>query len=157
MANFEIDFNPDNILERVRRNSARAADDLRNFTGPHKRIAVFLDRWVKVNFRGEGSNVGGWRGLKGGGRYLKRVGNRPRVFDTSAKILQDTGALRISHIPFANARTAGIGSDLDYSEIHDKGLGVPKRRTLPKLRDVAADIEDIFNQHVEEYEEGFFG
>ena len=80
---------------------------------PHAKVAVFLDRWVQTNFRKEGGLVGRWKKLKLGGRRLTGGG-----FDPTAKILQDTGRLRISFIPFSNRRTAGIGSDIPYAKKH---------------------------------------
>ena len=61
--------------------------------------------WVQKNFKGEGKAVGGWAPFKAGGRWRKGFG-----LDTSAKLLQDTGALRASFLPFASKTDAGIGS-----------------------------------------------
>lgn len=113
---------------------------------PHRRIAVFLDQWVQKNFKGEGQAVGGWAPFQAGGRWRKGFG-----IDATAKLLQDTGALRASFLPFASKRDAGIGSLLPYSKSHEKGEGaLPVRRMLPKFPEVEDDVEDIFVEHVKE-------
>jgi phage gpG-like protein len=103
-----------------------------NLTVPNKKASIFLDQWVQLNFRSQGGKVGGW----------------PPIL-RAGKILQDTGRLRISYTPFATADDAGIGSDLLYSEIHEKGLGnVKKRRTLPEHSEVDQDLFKIYDAHV---------
>lgn len=141
-----IELRPTKAFLKLKKKAEKGHEKLKQMQRPHKKIAVFLDQWVQRNFKTEGGNVGGWPPLKAGGRSKKGR------FDAKAKILQDTGALRLSHIPFANRRTAGIGSDLKYSKTHDKGLkGIPQRRTLPKWPDVKDGVEAIFDGHVKEY------
>lgn len=142
---FRIEFKA-NSLKKAKKKAVKGAAKLKKLQHPHKKIAVFLDQWVQQNFRSEGGKVGGWEPFAVGGRSIGGV------IDSTAKLLQDTGALRISHIPFASKRNAGIGSDLPYAKTHEKGLGhVPQRRTLPKINEVRGDIKQIFNQHVKEY------
>ncbi|MCK5609653.1 hypothetical protein KAR91_47710 [Candidatus Pacearchaeota archaeon] len=112
----------------------------------YSKAAIFLDRWVQSNFKTIGDKVGGWQKLKLGGRFRGKGKNRK--FDTSAKVLQDTGRLRASFLPFANKKNAGIGSELPYSESHDKGKGVVKRRILPIEPEVKKDVKKIFENHV---------
>lgn len=125
----------------------KSADDARHaikFAKPAYRAAgVFLDQWVQKNFRTEGGNIGGWPQFALGGR--KKRG----LFDATAKLLQDTGALRISFKPFASNKNAGIGSDLDYSEYHNEGIGVPQRRMLPKQSEVNGPLRDILEGYVD--------
>lgn len=111
---------------------------------PLSRAATFLDRWVQVNFRTEGGNVGGWLPFARGGRLLPNGS-----IDGSAKLLQDTGRLRASFLPFASKKDAGIVSDLPYAPIHHEGQGVPERRMLPKAREVVKDITKILEEFVE--------
>lgn len=95
----------------------------------NKKISILLDQWVQFNFKTQGKNVGGWPPFKYPeyGRYLPGKG-----WDPSAKLLQDTGRLRASHIPFYNKQSGGIGSDLPYAKFHHEGIGhLPQRRTLP--------------------------
>lgn len=113
---------------------------------PMKSISVYLDRWVQSNFKTEGGKVGGWQKLKHGGRYIKGE------LDTTAKILQDTGALRLSFKPFASNKNAGIGSDLIYSKTHNYGYPkkkIPQRRILPEHNDIDTDITDILNKYIQ--------
>jgi len=101
-------------------------------TVPNKKAAIFLDRWVQQNFRTEGGSVGGWA-------PIQRKG----------KILQDTGRLRLSFLPFADSKDAGVGSKLDYAEKHDKGIRIQRRRILPEHREVDDDLFKLYDQHVE--------
>lgn len=100
-----------------------------------------------MNFRTEGGKVGKWKKLKAGGRYVSRNGKRK--LDVSAKILQDTGRLRKSFLPFHNKKDAGIGSDLPYSKPHEEGEGpLPKRRILPLVKEVRRNVVDIYDKHI---------
>ena len=110
---------------------------------PFKKISIFLDNWVQKNFKTQGQMVGGWEPFKIGGRWIKGKG-----LDTGAKLLQDTGRLRASFLPFASKNDAGIGSDLPYSKIHQEGKGVPKRRVLPQKGEVFDDAKKILENHV---------
>ena len=132
-----------NLLAR----NQKRAGSLKKLEKPHGRIAVLLDRWVQTNFRTEGKNVGGWAPFARGGRRLK-----DGSIDTSAKLLQDTGRLRSSFLPFHSKRDAGIGSDLPYAKDHDEGLGkrLPQRRLLPKTNEVFKDIKEIYDNFIDE-------
>lgn len=123
-----------------------ARDNLSTIDSAMAKVSIMLDRWVQKNFRTEGGNVGGWRPFKIGGRWITR-GNK-RVFDSDAKLLQDTGRLRASFQPFATKHQAGIGSALDYSEKHEMGIGVPVRRMLPEKRDVDKQVTKLIETHV---------
>lgn len=112
---------------------------------PMAKVSVYLDRWVQTNFKTEGglTGPGGWKDFKFGGRILP-----DGLIDTTAKLLQLTGRLRASFSPFYTKRSAGIGSDLDYSEDHHKGIGTAKRPLLPDSTQVSKDITRILNNHV---------
>ncbi len=144
MAKFRTEFKPP--LSVVRSNYSKRIKDLKNLKNVYTKISIFLDRWVQLNFRSEGGKVGKWKKLSGGGRYVGKGNNRR--FDPSAKVLQDTGRLRASFLPFANNKDAGIGSDLPYSMTHEKGDGVPKRRMLPTKKDVMPDVVKIVEKHI---------
>lgn len=134
---------------QVRSRLKKISRGISDMSIPHKKISVMLDRWVQINFKEEGDKVGKWPKLKAGGRYKKKTGKAKRKLDTSAKILQDTGRLRKSFLPFFNKKDAGVGSDLPYSEPHEKGLGnLPKRRMLPILKDVKRDIVKEYENHI---------
>lgn len=120
---------------------------LKGMTLAHKKISIYLDQWTKRNMKSEGGLLsdGAWKPFKAGGR---RKGGS---IDTSAKLLQDTGTLRLSLLPFHNRKTAGIGSSLKYAKTHELGLGnVPQRRLLPRDSEVRVGVRDIFKAHVKD-------
>jgi len=127
-------------LDLVKKRFALARKKLKDTAKPHKEIALMLDGWVQRNFKSEGGKVGGWTPLTLGGRWK---GNK---FDSSAKILQDSSRLRLSFTPFSDKRGAGIGSFLDYSEVHEEGMGVAKRRMLPISIEVRKDIYKLYSR-----------
>ena len=137
---------------------AAAREGLKNDVVVMRQVAVFLDQWVQRNFKSEGGKVGGWAPFKYGGRARAKKGAKAqsiagkRYIDASAKLLQDTGALRLSFLPFIRKGVAGIGSDLPYSKPHEDGLpsrGLPKRRMLPETKDVQVDIREIIDGFVQ--------
>ena len=142
MAEFKITFKPGlSVLIRRFKNAFKTVGQLNVV---HKKIAVFLDIWVLRNFKSEGGKVGGWTPFKIGGR--RKPGGK---IDTSAKLLQDTGRLRASFNSVFDKDNVTIGSDLDYSEFHEKGMGhLPVRRMLPEIGEVGGDIFKIFDKHV---------
>lgn len=113
-----------------------------------RQVSIFLDRWVQLNFREEGGKVGGWTPFKYGGRETTNAKSNAKIdgryVNTTAKLLQDTGRLRISFIPFATTTNAGIGSDLPYAKGHEEGTSkLPQRRMLPKAPEVEDDCRQI--------------
>lgn len=130
MTDVEVKVSP--RLENVQNRLRRRLNAISDLSVPNKKASIFLDQWVKQNFRTQGGKVGGWAPIKRAGM-----------------ILQDTGRLRISYEPFATDEDAGIGSALIYSEVHEKGLGnVKQRRTLPEHDEVDTDLFQIYDQHV---------
>ena len=117
---------------------------LSDFRKVHKQASIFLDRWVQKNIKSEGGNLKGedWPAFKIGGRWIKGRG-----LDTSAELLQDTGKLRLSYLPFHNNKNAGVGSALPYSKHHEHGEGVPVRRVLPVESEIRNSILAMFNAH----------
>lgn len=139
-ANKSID---DMTIKEVRDRQRRRLEEVKKLNVPLAQASIFLDRWVQKNFRTEGGNVGGWPRFAAGGRSTRKG------FDTSAKLLQDTGRLRASFSPFATRDNAGVYSDLDYSKPHQEGIGVPQRRMLPKIVEVRADVAKIMKSYVD--------
>lgn len=109
---------------------------------------MFLDKFVQENFREEGDKVGGWQGFADS--TLERIakydpGREP------AKLLQNSGRLRISFKPFYTADDAGIGSRIPYAEFHQDGNDrLPQRRMLPEREEVDDDLRQIYDDHVQE-------
>jgi phage gpG-like protein len=143
--NFKIIKTPEDTVTRAKLTKARERMVGTGAPLVYKKISVFLDQWVQRNFKAQGAALKGdvWPRFAIGGRRRKGGG-----IDTSAKLLQDTGALRISHLPFSSNSDAGIGSWLPYSKFHQEGIGVPRRRTLPERVEVSDAISQLFNEHV---------
>ena len=140
-ASIDIKMKP--TAKELKRRHDRRLKELKDLTTPMRQASTYLDRWVQQNFKTEGGKGEKWQPFKVGGRY------KNGKIDTSAKLLQDTGRLRASFLPFATRKNAGIGSDLPYSEAHEKGLGhLPKRRMLPLHSEVDDDLRDIIEDHV---------
>jgi len=152
----EVKLSVKPTLKELKERLKKAREYGANTFLPHKKIAIFLDRWVQINFKKEGGKVGGWKEFALGGRKVvsgKRKTKTGKTINTykldkSAKLLQDTGRLRNSFVPFADKRDAGIWSDLEYAAMHHYGLKhVPERRLLPKKEEVLKDIRQIYEQH----------
>ncbi|OGC95825.1 MAG: hypothetical protein A2W25_15225 [candidate division Zixibacteria bacterium RBG_16_53_22] len=134
-----------------------AREGLKNDGVAMRQVAVFLDSWVQRNFKGKGSGVGGWVPFTYGGRLsLKRKATAyskeaRHWINTNAALLQDTGALRHSFLPFIRKGVAGIGSELPYSKPHDEGddeRNIPQRRILPEDREVRVQVFEILDNFV---------
>lgn len=134
-------------LSEVDRLNAKRQKLLETMNLPMARASVYLDRWVQANFKTEGGLVGKWAPFSMGGRLVTDNQGNTRI-DTTAVLLQLTGKLRSSFKPFHTKNTAGIGSSLDYSEKHHKGIGVQERRLLPNKDEVIKDIRKILKMHV---------
>ena len=140
-------------LEDAKRKLAEARAGLQDQFPVMRQLSVMLDQWVQRNFKGEGTNVGGWARYKYGGRLTtKAKGNAQsiegrRYVDGSARMLQDTGHLRISFLPGVRQGEAYIGSDLPYSAYHEFGTKhLPVRRMLPREDDVKPQAQEIFER-----------
>lgn len=147
MPNVGISVSP--ALSKINQRLGLTLKKIQDIAVPHKKVSIYLDRWVQDNFKTQGERVGGWAPLKIGGRWKGRGDSRKFQAQPPAKTLQDTGRLRSSFEPFSSAANAGIGSDLPYSKPHNEGAGsLPVRRMLPKKNEVIADVERIFDEHV---------
>lgn len=142
------------VLDTLKAKLAAARDGLQNDGPAMRQVAVYLDQWVQRNFKGQGSNVGNWVPFAYGGRLTtkakanaKSIEGR-RYIQTNAQLLQDTGALRLSFLPFVRKGVAGIGSDLPYSKPHEEGEGVPQRRMLPKNEEVQPQVFEMLENFV---------
>jgi phage gpG-like protein len=120
-----------------------------------RQIAVFLDRWVQKNFQSSGGQVGGWAAYKYGGRLTtKKKANGQsidghRYINGTAKLMMNTGSLRISFLPFTSLGNAGIGSGLPYSKPHEEGTTtLPQRRLLPVETEVVGDVRQIMDDWI---------
>jgi phage gpG-like protein len=149
---------------RAARNRARdARRALSDASVPMRQASIFLDQWVKRNFREQGKKVGGWTPFAYGGRLTTKDKSnakiRGRYVNTTAQLLQDSSHLRLSMLPFATATVAGIGSDLPYAEAHNAGVlpHLPERRMLPNEAEVKTDIRQILGNWVRVTLKGYAG
>lgn len=137
-----VKSNIDDVSKRTKISAAKVKD----FKVVNKKISILLDRWVQVNFKTEGKNVGSWPPFASGGRIVKGG------IDGSAKLLQLTGNLRMSFKPFYDKKDAGIGSRLPYSKPHHEGLkNLPERRMLPNENldeGLIRKVREMYVQHV---------
>ena len=124
------------------------ARKIKNTLQANQQVSVWLARWVESNFRSQGGKVGRWAPFKYGGRRMKKG-----KINKNALLLQDTGALKASFLPFFTRRVAGIRSGLRYAKFHEFGVpsrNLPARRMLPLHTDkeVMAGIRKIYEWHV---------
>lgn len=149
----EVKVNKEQLAEFKKRLKA-AREDLSNNLPAMRQVAAFLDQWVQKNFMGRGSNVGGWAPFTYGGRLTTKKKSNAQSIDGkryvngSAVLLQDTGTLRHSFLPFVRLGVAGIGSDLPYSAHHNDDDAVVQRRLLPKEEEVLVDVNEILDNFV---------
>lgn len=154
MASIKFEMKP--TAKQLRKDHTDRIKKLRNSGRAFAKASILLDRWVQRNFKTEGDEVGGWKDFSYGGRVVKKskanaLNLNPRVWiNTTAKLLQDTGRLRASFIPFSNRFNAGIGSTLKYSKKHHEGIGVDKRRLLPNRsdKDLMRQVKSVMRNHV---------
>lgn len=143
-------------LEKLKKRHQKMLKRLRDLKTPMKKVSIYLDKWVQDNFRTQGGKVGKWEPFLYGGRLVTKKGAKAQsvqgrhYIDPSAKLLQHTGRLKASYLPFATNHNAGIGSDLPYSKKHEEGEdGLPVRRMLPKQSEVIDDTRKILEKHME--------
>lgn len=136
--------------DRAKRTFNIVGKAAKNDTKAMKTISVWLARWVAINFKTEGGNIsGGWAPFKYGGRIMPNG-----QIDYSAKLLQDTGRLKASFLPFHGNHYAGIGADAPYSIFHELGVparNLPSRRMLPNAndKDVISKVTRIYGLMIE--------
>jgi len=98
-------------LAAAKRKLAAARDAIKADGVAMKQVAIYLDQWVQRNFQGKGGKVGGWAGYKYGGRLSRKSKANGQSIDGkrwingTAQMLQDTGALRHSFLPFVKLGT----------------------------------------------------
>lgn len=140
-------------VKQLRAQIKRKMKAVSNFDTLNRKVAVKFEQWVLRNFQKQGQKANPkWPPLKAGGRWKKSSqagGGSNRVFDASAKVLQDTGALRNSFFPAHHDKhIASIGSRLPYAAPHNEGEGhLPKRQLIPEWEQVERDVLLVANAH----------
>jgi len=144
-------------LDEFNRRYKASLAALKDKAPAYKQLAAYLDGWVQRNFASQGGRVGGWAPYRYGGRLTtKSKANAQSIegrhwINGAAVLLQDTGRLRISFLPFVDGDNVGVGSELPYSKTHEEGLpekNVPQRRILPRDADVRPAIIKILENFI---------
>lgn len=142
----ELEFKVRPPLRNLKRRFDAINRKMKNKKQAHWKASIILEQWVLRNFATEGGNVGNWPPFAAGGRYINGI------LDTTAKLLQDTGTLKRSFVPFHSNRNAGIGSYIVYSKPHNEGFGrLPARRMLPdksKDKELMNKLLLVYEHHV---------
>lgn len=148
----------------VERNLAELAGGITNRAPINRKIAVELYGMVMRNFREQGNDGIKWAPLKAGGRWLGKKGGKgksrfagQRRLDTSAQILQDTGAMRGSFLSFWDDTLAGVGAasfraHADLAEVHEFGSperNIPPRPMLPRKQPALEKALVIYNLEIQ--------
>lgn len=110
----------------------------------NKKASIALYGFVIRNFQQEGGMVGGWLPLSAQAIARKaKKGYR--------MMLQNTGALRNSFMPYSDEKVALVGSALHYSEDHQLGKDghPPQRRILPNEEEAQARVMPIYGREVQ--------
>ena len=127
------------IRQRVRE---RAQEMRQSITVSNKKASVVLYQWVLNNFQGEGELAGGWLPLSEATVKWKQERGYSRM-------LQNTGALRASFLPYSDDNIALVGSPLWYAEQHDEGSGrVPQRKLLPTAEQAQEMVMPIYGREM---------
>lgn len=129
-------------FEKIAQRAKKWEEQLkRNKLLAYKRASVWLHKWVIENFETEGEKVGKWAPFS---PVTLAIIERADPGRMPAKLLQKSGALRQSFVPFANSRNAGVGSALPYAEAHHEGAGrLPERRLLPRKSEVIKPLREV--------------
>lgn len=126
-----------------RRFRERAQESRQAVVVANKKASIVLYQWVLRNFQGEGSEAGGWEPLAPSTIAYKEEHGYSRL-------LQNTGALRASFLPYSDENVALVGSPLAYSAAHEEGTGrVPQRRLLPNAEEAQAMVMPIYGRQMQ--------
>ena len=138
-------------MAKVTASLKKKYDKLTNKKPAIGRCVVQAEKWVQVNFRTQGKNVGGWKTLEDSTIYARRHGKKK---NNSTQILQDVGYLRDNWKHYWDNDKGFIQSQADdYGIFHDKGGRggrPPKRRILPKQAEMWPKFKKIFNNFIRE-------
>lgn len=120
----------------------RAREARQAIVTANKKASVRLYQFVLRNFQDEGALVGGWVPLAPSTIAYKQEHGYSRM-------LQNTGNLRASFLPYADDKIARVGSPLAYSAAHDQGTArIPQRRLLPNEEDVQPMVLEIYGREM---------
>lgn len=130
---------PAQVAERF---AAKAKETREGIAIANKRASIVIYQWVLRNFQTEGELAGGWPPLAPATIAWKSEHGYARV-------LQNTGALRASFLPYADDKIAAVGSALWYSVVHQEGSArVPQRRILPNEEETGKIALEIYGREM---------
>lgn len=116
-----------------------------NKTPMYKRIGIKILNEIDKNFKTESHDGKRWQSLSDRTIFARRRGPRAG----SPQILQDTGTLRRSFNLEANNNLVRIGTNIEYAQQHEHGIGVPQRRMIPsdkKTLEISIKIADDYTE-----------
>lgn len=120
----------------------KAEDTKKAITLANKKASIVLYQWVMENFKDEGGPAGGWAPLAPSTVKWKSAHGY-------SKLLQNTGALRGSFVPYSDQDVALTGSPLAYSGYHQEGTGrMPQRRLLPNVAETQKIAVEIYGREM---------
>jgi phage virion morphogenesis protein len=115
----------------------------KNKTPMYKRIGIKVLNAIDENFRTESHDGKRWQSLSDLTVFARRRGPGAG----SSKILQDTGTLRRSFDFDANNSQVRVGTNIEYAQQHEFGLGVPERKMIPsdkKVLEISVKVADDY-------------
>lgn len=120
----------------------RLARELGDRRAANQALSDKMFQMVADNFDTESHDGEPWVDLAPSTRRWKER----RGYD---KILQNTGALRQSFLPFSDNDQAGVGalSALEHAELsekHERGIGVPARPMLPSRARALEEAVEVY-------------
>jgi len=138
--------------DRMQRSLSQVASRIDDRKATNKAVSVELYGWVVRNFKAQGglTESRSWAPLK------------PATIKAKAKhgyrmILQNTGALRQSFVPFSSNDEAGVGAaqmvgkdrPTDLAAIHQYGTEhIPARPMLPSRRQALEIAIKVYDYHI---------
>lgn len=129
----------DGVEKRIKE---KAAEVRQGITEANKRASIVLYQFVLRNFQSQGGEVGGWEPL------AESTVAQKRALGYSA-ILQNTGALRASFLPYSDDQMAVVGSPLWYARPHEEGTArIPQRRMLPNAEEAQRMVLPIYGREM---------
>jgi phage gpG-like protein len=151
------------VLRRLRKLGAVMGPDAQ--LQSNRKAAIALHSDVMRTFQAQGATHGRskWDALKAGGRYTglgrkRKDGSRgARRFQTAYKLLQDTGALRMSYVPLYDRSLTGVGAlsvkgHADLAPLHENGnpaRNLPARPMLPPVNKAMQIVTQVYGLAIE--------
>lgn len=113
----------------------------------YAKSVTIVDRWIQLNFRMEGKQVGGWQPLAASTKALRRNKNKGKIL-----ILQDNGDLRGDWDHFWNDRRGVVESKTEYAVYHNSDeprTKLPQRRITPRNEEIKPDLVKLFGRTID--------